>query len=111
MIFTSYCSLLVATLLCVACSIVFVAAVPITVPSYGMENKKVCSTKLHDTIDKVCGGRTLSLDDLYPNSFGLRNKRSTMPDDGYLRLQNGAIHRCCHNICSYRDLLEFCATD
>ncbi|XP_062141016.1 uncharacterized protein LOC133849137 [Drosophila sulfurigaster albostrigata] len=104
---------LLATLVCVALSVSQVAAVPVTMaPPHNERLMKLCSDNLNEAIQLICNGRTLSLAQLYPNSFGpSRAKRFSSGQFLHNPRQEGSVHMCCIHRCTKEDLNQFCAPD
>ncbi|XP_030386485.1 probable insulin-like peptide 6 [Scaptodrosophila lebanonensis] len=72
------------------------------------ELKSHCSSNLADAINIICGGRTRSLTDNYPQSFGRRVKRDEI---FYKPQQYGPTHKCCQRPCGITELRQYCAPD
>ncbi|XP_032594848.1 insulin-like growth factor I [Drosophila grimshawi] len=100
---------LLATVVCVAFGLSLVAGAPISITPEDVEVKHRCSKELAETINFICQGRTVSLGQLYPHSFGNRNKRFSPDEIFYRPLQNGPIHECCLRPCGYTEMYQYCA--
>ncbi|TDG38773.1 hypothetical protein AWZ03_014805 [Drosophila navojoa] len=102
---------LLAMVVCLTVGLSLVASTPIAFTPEELEVKHRCSKDLDETIHYICKGRTVSLAELYPQSFGSRSKRYA-PDGTYYRpLQNGPIHECCLRPCGYPEIRQYCAPD
>ncbi|XP_030568275.1 probable insulin-like peptide 6 [Drosophila novamexicana] len=102
---------LLAAVVCLAFGLSLVAGTPIAFTPEDLEIKHRCSKDLAETINFICQGRTVSLGQLYPQSFGKRSKRFAADDTFYRPLQNGPIHECCLRACGYPEIRQYCAPD
>ncbi|XP_023166855.1 uncharacterized protein LOC111596753 [Drosophila hydei] len=102
---------LLAMLVCLAVGLSLVCSTPIAFTPEQLEIKHRCSKDLDETIHQICKGRTMSLAELYPQSFGSRTKRFAANGTYYRPLQNGPIHECCVRPCGYSEIRQYCAPD
>ncbi|KAH8419896.1 hypothetical protein KR009_003643 [Drosophila setifemur] len=84
-----------------------VEAIPVTSTDrlYDDSRRSFCTHFLAEEIQRVCNGRTLSLSDAFPNSFGNRNKRDDTNQSSRI------THDCCIQSCSHIQLKQYCKTD
>ncbi|KAH8416836.1 hypothetical protein KR222_006985, partial [Zaprionus bogoriensis] len=89
-----------------------VAGLPLTYSpeAQEIEYRNHCSGSLDETIRFICNGRTKSLAELYPNSFGGQRTKRLSPDEVFYRpLQNGPAHLCCTQPCGWAEIRQYCA--